>query len=223
MEFRFFRPLAAILTIAVAGALMPTISPAQNATTQIDISRMALGLPPDGFTFWRTGDGDVGEWPVLKDPTAIVGEAIAQTSKDPTDYRFPLAIYKPISAENVDVVVRFKPNGGDVDQAGGIVVRLTTPDDYYVVRANALEGNVSFYRVVKGQREQIKGADTNVASNEWHTLGLRAEGDWFTISFEGKQLFTARDNTFAGPGKVALWTKADSVTHFDMITITPLE
>ena len=202
---------------------MPTISPAQNETTWIDISRMAPGLPPDGFTFWRTGDGDVEEWLVLKDPTAISGQAIAQASKDPTDYRFPLAIYKPVSAENADVVVRFKPVGGKVDQAGGIVVRLTTPDDYYVVRANALEDNVSFYRVVKGQREQIKGADTRVASNEWHTLGVRAEGDRFTISFDGKQLFTAQDNTFAGPGKVALWTKADSVTHFDMITITPLE
>jgi hypothetical protein len=209
---------------------MRTISPAQNATTRIDISRMAPGLPPDGFTFWRTGDGDVGEWLVLKDPTAISGQttaiggqAIAQTSKDPTDYRFPLAIYKPVSPKNVDVVVRFKPVGGKVDQAGGIVVRLTTPDDYYVVRANALEDDVRFYRVVKGKREQITGADTKVASNEWHTLGLRAEGDRFTISFDGKQLFTAQDNTFAGPGKVALWTKADSVTHFDMIAITPLE
>jgi hypothetical protein len=133
---------------------MPTISPAQNEATRIDISRMAPGLPPDGFTFWRTGDGDVGEWLVLKDPTAISGQAIAQASRDPTDYRFPLAIYKPISAKNVDVVVRFKPIAGKVDQAGGIVVRLTTPDDYYVVRANALEDNVGFYRVVKGQREQ---------------------------------------------------------------------
>jgi hypothetical protein len=222
VEFPSSRPLAAILAIVVAGALMPTISPAQNATTRIDISRMAPGLAPDGFTFWRTGDGDIGEWLVLKDPTAIGGQAIAQTSKDLTDYRFPLAVYKLVSAENIDVVVRFKPVDGKVDQAGGIVVRLTTPDDYYVVRANALEDNVGFYRVVKGRREQIKGADTRVASNEWHTLGLRAEGDRFTISFDGKQLFTAEDNTFAGPGKVALWTKADSVTYFDTISITPL-
>lgn len=209
---------------------MPTISPAQNTTTRIDISRMAPGLPPDGFTFWRTGDGDVGEWLVLRDPTAmsgqttaIGGQAIAQTSKDPTDYGFPLAIYKPVSAKNVDVVVRFKPIDGKVDQAGGIVVRLTTPDDYYVVRANALEDNVRFYRVIKGQREQIKGADTKVASNDWHTLGLRAEGDRFTISFDGNELFSTVDNTFVGPGKVGLWTKADSVTHFDRIAITPLE
>jgi len=45
----------------------------------------------------------------------------------------------------------------------------------------------------------------------------------FTISFDGKQLFTTVDSTFTKAGKVALWTKADSVTHFDTIAITPLE
>jgi hypothetical protein len=35
-------------------------------------------------------------------------------------------------------------------------------------------------------------------------------------------LFTATDRTFADAGKVALWTKADSVTRFDQIEIAPL-
>ncbi len=132
-------------------------------------------------------------------------------------------MYEPFSARNVDVVVRFKAVGGTVDQAGGIAVRLATPDDYYVVRANALEDNVRLYRVVNGSRQQIKGINTKVAANQWHTLGLRAEGDRFTVSFDGKPLFTAGDKTFANPGKVALWTKADSVTHFDKISITALD
>ncbi|MGB8578552.1 MAG: hypothetical protein WCD56_18585, partial [Pseudolabrys sp.] len=79
---------------------------------------------------------------------------------------------------------------GKVDQAGGIAVRLTTSDDYYVVRANALEDNVRFYRVVKGNRQQIAGANTKVASGEWHTLALKAQGDRFIVSFDGKQLYT---------------------------------
>jgi hypothetical protein len=120
-------------------------------------------------------------------------------------------------------LVRFKPVTGTVDQAGGIAVRLLTPDDYYVVRANALEDNVRFYRVVKGKREQLGGADIKIAPNVWRTLALKAEGDRFSILYDGKTLFTAEDNTFAGPGKVALWTKADSVTHFDTIAITPLD
>jgi hypothetical protein len=198
-------------------------TPAQSATTQIDLSAMKPGLIPDDFAFSRTGGGAVGEWRVVDDPTASDRRVIAQTNADPTDYRFPLAVYQRVSAKNVDVKVRFKPVAGKVDQAGGIVVRLTTPDDYYVVRANALEDNVRFYRVVKGKREELKGANAKVASNQWHTLELRAEGDRFTISFDGKQLFTAQDNTFTGAGRVGLWTKADSVTYFDTITITPLE
>ena len=67
------------------------------------------------------------------------------------------------------------------------------------------------------------GANIKVISNEWHTLGLRTEDDRFTIAFDGKQLFTTVDSSFAKAGKVALWTKADSVTHFDTIAITPLE
>jgi hypothetical protein len=216
------RPLAIVVVVAMGGALVTGISAAQKAT-QIDIAAMQPGTAPPGFTFWRTGDGGAAEWQVIADPTAAGQKAIAQTSKDTTDYRFPLAVYQPISAKDVDVTVRFKPVGGTVDQAGGIAIRLTTPGDYYVVRANALEDNVNFYRVVKGRRSQIKGFDAKVATGQWHTLGLRAEGDRFTVSFDGAPLFTAEDRIFANAGKVALWTKADSVTHFDAISITPLD
>ena len=202
---------------------MTGISAAQSAATQIDIAVMAPGAAPPGFAFARTGNGTAGEWRVVEDPGAADKKAIAQLSKDTTDYRFPLAVYQAISAKNIDVSVRFKPVGGTVDQAGGIAVRLATPDDYYVVRANALEDNVRFYRVVKGRREELKGSNTKVARDQWHTLGLRAEGDRFTVTFDGKALFTADDKIFANPGKVALWTKADSVTHFDAISITPLD
>jgi hypothetical protein len=217
------RHLVIFFFTAVGGGLMALVSQAQKPPTQVNIAAMQPGLAPEGFTFWRTGSGEAAEWRVVADPTAAAQKAIAQTSTDTTDYRFPLAVYQPASARNVDVVLRFKPVGGTVDRAGGIAVRLTTPDDYYVVRANALEDNVRFYRVVKGRREQLKGANTKVATGQWHTLGLRAEGDRFTVSFDGKLLFTAEDKTFATPGKIALWTKADSVTHFDAITITTLD
>jgi hypothetical protein len=194
---------------------------AQTATT-IDIGAMPTGAAPPGFTFGRTGRGEGVEWQVVADPSAAGQKAIAQTSKDKTDYHFPLAIYQSISAKNVEVTLRFKPVAGTVDQAGGIAVRLATPDDYYVVRANALEDNVRFYRVVKGRREQLESASTKVSSGEWHTLGLRAEGDKFTVSFDGKPVCPAADKTFSEAGKIALWTKADSVTQFDTITITPM-
>jgi hypothetical protein len=192
-----------------------------NTPMMVYIAALAPDLEPE-FITWRTGQGAPAQWAIVADPTAAGGRAIAQTSTDKTDYRFPLAVYEPCSGKNVEVSVRFKPVSGNVDQAGGIALRLQTPDDYYVVRANALEDNVRFYRVVKGKREQLAGADTKVATNTWHTLTLKAEGDRFTVSYDGNELYTANDATFSESGKVALWTKADSITYFDNLTIQPL-
>ena len=58
--------------------------------------------------------------------------------------------------------------------------------------------------------------------NLWHTLSVKAQGDQFTVSFDGKVLHTTADKTFGSPGKVGLWTKADSVTRFNWIEIKPL-
>ena len=210
-----------LIAIAVGGVLVSTVSPAQNTPIEIDTSAMQTGGEPEDFTFWRTGQGAGGKWTVVGDPTAAKGRAIAQMSKDRTDYRFPLAVYKPFSGKNLEISMRFKPVAGTVDEAGGVAVRLLTPDDYYVARANALEDNVRFYRVVKGKREQLASANTKVLANQWHTLALKAEGDRFTVSFDGKALISAQDGIFPDAGKVALWTKADSVTYFDTISIRP--
>jgi hypothetical protein len=188
----------------------------------IVIDRMTVGAAPDGFTFARTGQGGPAQWVVVADATATGGRAIEQTSTDRTDYRFPLAIHEASSAVNMDAVIRFKAVAGKVDQAGGLAIRVHDADNYYVVRANALEDNVRFYRVVQGRREQLEGANVKVTPNEWHTLGIRADGERFSITYDGKTLYSATDKTFASAGKIALWTKADSVTRFDQIKVMTL-
>ncbi|MGB8607094.1 hypothetical protein [Bradyrhizobium sp.] len=188
----------------------------------IAIDQMKRGSPPTGFTFARTGGGEDGEWSVVEDRTATAGQAIEQISTGSTDYRFPLAIPDSFSAADVAVEIRFKAVAGRIDQAAGIAVRLADPDNYYVARANAMEDNVRFYRVVNGRREQLGGANLKVTANTWHTLGLRAEGKRFTISYDGKMLFNVIDKTFGEAGGVALWTKADSVTRFEQLKITTL-
>src|SRR5882757_3075814 len=222
---KFFSLIHSVLSVALAASLLAWAGPralAETGAIMIAIGQMKLGSAPTGFTFARTGKGAASEWTVTEDQTASSGRAIEQTSTDRTDYRFPLAIHDSLSAANLDVEIRFKAVAGKIDQAGGIAVRLRDADNYYVVRANALEDNVRFYRVVQGQREQLEGANIKVTANEWHQLGLRAEGERFTITFDGKQLFTATDRTFTSAGKVALWTKADSVTRFDRIEIKAL-
>jgi hypothetical protein len=156
---------------------------------------------------------------VVEDPTASDDKVVAQTSTDQTDYRFPLAVFEGLTAEDLEVAVRFKAVAGTIDQAGGLAVRLTSPDNYYVVRANALEDNVRFYRVVKGKREELGGKAVKVTPGEWHTLGLLAQGDRFTVSYDEVPLFTVTDHTISGVGKVALWTKADSDPYFGQLSI----
>ena len=188
----------------------------------ISLANTSIGAAPPGFAFARTGNGAPGKWAVVADDTAEGGRAVEQTSTEKTDYRFPLAIYEPVVAKNVDVSLRFKPVAGAVDRAGGIAVRLTDANNYYVVRANALEDNARFYHVIRGRRTELKSASVKVTANEWHTLSLRAEGERFRITFDGKELYAVTDKAISQAGKVALWTKADSVTRFDRIEINPL-
>jgi hypothetical protein len=155
-------------------------------------------------------------------PPGRAGKDDAETSGDRTSDRFPLAILKGFEARDVEVKVRFKPVSGKVDRAAGLVVRVRDEDNYYIARANALEDNVRLYKVVDGKRRQFAGVDVEVPKGRWQELGLRAEGDRLTVSLGGKELFSATDLTFAEAGRVGVWTKADSPTHFDELTVRRL-
>jgi hypothetical protein len=175
---------------------------------------------PVAFQPMLTGRGGPVAWTVIDDATAPAGpKVLAQTSRDRTDYRFPLAVFDQPVLQDLDVAVRFKPVSGEVDRAAGIAVRLADRDNYYVVRANALEDNVRLYRVVKGDRQQFAGANVKVPSGVWQELRLVVRGNRFEVFFGAKSLYVATDTTFPGAGRVALWTKADSVTHFDDLRI----
>jgi hypothetical protein len=123
------RPLFA--AIAAVLVTLPISLEAQVTTPiRIDLSKAEPNLEPEDFTFWRTGQGEAARWIIVDDKTASQGRAIAQVSTDRTDYRFPIAVYKPFSGKNLEVKLRFKAVAGSIDEAGGIAVRLTTPDDY---------------------------------------------------------------------------------------------
>jgi hypothetical protein len=209
----------AALVAAGLMALVTTATPALELT----FADAPLGVVPKDFEPAQTGPGEPGRWEVVEDGGASGGKAVAQVSQDPTENRFPLLVHTPIVPADVEIRTKVKPVAGRVDQAGGLAVRLRDPNNYYLVRANALEGNVRFYKVVGGQRTQLAGADLPIAVNEWQRLTLRAQSDRFTVSFNGRELFTAIDQTFSTPGRVAFWTKADSVTRFDALDINPLQ
>jgi len=187
---------------------------------QIDFDLATVGQAPPGFSTAVTDGGAPGTWVVLEDATSRYGKnVLAQTSTDPTNARYPLCIFDEVSAKDVAVSVAYKPVSGKVDQAAGIAIRLKDKDNYYLLRANALENNVRFYKVVGGKRTQLATAGAPVASGQWHSLAIRSSGKGFEASMDGKLVLSAEDDTFKDAGKIALWTKADSVTYFDRLSI----
>ena len=201
------------------------IAMAQAQTRKVDFNQDTVGQPPKGFEFsYTAGVGKPGRWAVQAEGT---NKFLAQTDPDSTRLRFPLAVLAEVMAADVDLSVRFRPISGRVDQAAGLVWRYENQDNYYIVRANALEDNVVLYKVQDGKRTDLPvkgegrtyGKKSDVPSGQWSTLRIVAKGRLFEVYFNGSKLYEVEDGTFSKPGKVGVWTKADSVTQFDDLTV----
>lgn len=214
-----------LLAASLGQAIAPEETAAWGQTRKIDFERETVGQPPAGFSFGHTAKvGAPGKWVVQEDQG---GKFLAQLDPDRTRSRFPVAVLDDLTANDIDLSVRFRPVSGEVDQAAGLVWRYQDEDNYYIVRANAREDNVVLYKVENGRRTDLPlkgegrtyGKKAPVPSGEWSTLRLVATGNRFEVYLNGSKLYEVEDSTFTGAGKVGVWTKADSVTHFDDLTV----
>jgi hypothetical protein len=213
IEQRFYLSLLApVLSVTAAVAAEPT--------TRYTFDEMALGALPADFTTCATGNQAAGRWAVREQADAPSGKRVLmQEDAAKDDGRFAMAITPAPAVADAAISVLGKPISGSVDQAIGLVFRFQDQDNYELVRANALEDNVCLYHVVKGNRSQVASWSGHVISGYWHELGVNAHGSSITVTFDGSTVITAQDATFMAPGRVGLWTKSDSVTAFDDLTI----
>lgn len=182
----------------------------------------APGKPPAGFSFGRTGRGATGRWVVQTAKDAPSGkQVLAQLDADDTDFRFPVAVADRPAAKDLELSVRCKMVSGKVDQACGLVFRYRDENNYYITRANALEDNIRLYVVKDGRRKQLASYRGKVTPSAWHSFSVRATGSAIAVSWDGKRVLAAEDGTFSDAGKIGVWTKADSVTLFDDLAVTP--
>ena len=197
-----------------------------GATRKVDFSDDAVGQAPKGFEFGHTAKaGAPGKWVVQAEGS---NKYLAQVDPDNTRSRFPVAVVSDVTAADVDLSARFRPVSGRVDQAAGLVWRFQNEDNYYIVRANALENNVVLYKVEKGKRTDLpvkgegrtygKKAQVPVGTME-HAASGRGRAAVRSV-LQRQQALRGRGHARSRrPGKVGLWTKADSVTQFDDLTI----
>jgi len=196
-----------VTMLAAAMAISQTVNFDQSTTA------------PDGWLFGVTGNG-AAKWEIVPDRAAASPPNVLRQSGEAT-FCWAVSTKHPFRDGYAEVKIR--PIAGKEDQAGGLVWRFKDANNYYVVRANALEGNVVLYKTVNGKRSSLQvngrmfgyGVDTNVAEGKWSVLRVEFAGNLFTVFYEGKKLFQVEDDTFGDAGAVGVWTKADSVTLFD--------
>lgn len=213
------KTLYRLMVLALAGV----------STRTINFDSAAPGAVPAGWTIAMTRPGSPAKWEILKDPTApSQPNVFAQVSKDRNHGRLALAILSNVNIQDGDLSVKLKPVSGAEDRSGGLVWRYRDANNYYVVRANALENNVELYKVeggkrtalaVKGAPPAVYGVSHPVPANQWSVLKVQFHGPLFSVYFNHRRLFQVTDGTFRGPGPVGLWTKADAVTYFDDFSI----
>jgi len=181
-----------------------------------------IGATPEGWTATLTGKGDP-KWTVESDETAPSKLKVLKQSGRAT---YPLLLKNDTNIEDGFIEVKFKAIAGSQDRAAGVVWRAKDANNYYVVRANALEDNFVLYKTVNGVRSALDivgrkggyGVEVAVPANTWHSLRIDFKANRFRASFNDHRLFEVEDSTFTDAGMVGLWTKADSVTLFDQMT-----
>jgi hypothetical protein len=187
------------------------------AAQTVNFDSTSPGGLPVGWIAGVTGQG-APRWTVERDADAPSKPNVLRQSGSGT---FPWCVIASSTLEDGFVEVKFKPLSGKEDQAGGVVWRWKSAGEYYVARANALEGNVSLYYTEQGARKTIKYVDAPVTRNAWQTLRVEFSGRHIKVLLDGQPRIELDDPHIAGAGAVGVWTKADSVTLFDDFSYGP--
>ncbi len=164
-----------------------------------------------------TNHGRAPQWEIRTDRSAPTQPyVLAQLAADPIGDRCPLAIWDGAYLRDGDISVRVKPVSGREVQAGGIVWHYRDANNYYLARANAIDKNVQVFKVENGRRIPLMAAVRHeFPSNAWSIMKVTVRGNRFQVYMDHRRVLQGQDTTFSGPGRVGLWTVADSVTYFD--------
>jgi 3-keto-disaccharide hydrolase len=181
--------------------------------------KVATNLPVESFDLeskgiegWTTVDG---QWAVEDMAGAPNGKKVLVQRATRNPFNVIVAPAGPYT--DFDVSMKFKPISGREDASGGIVFRFND-GKYYVARANALEDNFRLYAYDRGRRQLASASVKAPALGQWHTVRVVALGAHMQAWLDGALYLDHQDSRFKS-GRVGLWTKADSITAFNDLTI----
>jgi hypothetical protein len=155
-----------ILTAATLLCLMEATAMADNTAS---FETEAVGATPKGWMATSTGNGNP-KWTIEQDQTAPSKLKVVKQSGRAA---YPLLLKDDTNIKDGFIEMKFKAIAGSEDRAAGLVWRARDANNYYVVRANALEDNVVLYKTVGGVRSPLDivgrpggyGVDVTVPAN----------------------------------------------------------
>jgi len=133
---------------------------------------------------------------------------------------FNVVLVGETTTKDFDLKVSFLAIAGRGDMGGGLIWRALDHQNYYIARANPLEQNIRFYRVVNGVRHKLANYNHIISIKAWQTIQVVARGNRFKIFFNEQPVIDISDETFQAGGKIGLWTKADALTYFDNLKLS---
>jgi hypothetical protein len=215
-----FLPKAQLACLLLFSGLSCLARPVQIGIDNFDDG--SSGKMPAGWQVFITGTG-AAQWVLERDVSAPSAPLVLKQTGWAPNPSYPHCVKRDAALKNGFAEVQFKPLSGTNDQAAGLVWRYQDTNNYYVVRANALESNVVLYKVADGKRKALDivgrqggyGVKAEVPAQKWSTLRVEFVGTRFRVLLNGNELFLVEDATFSDKGAVGVWTKADSVTAFD--------
>lgn len=214
-------PPAAVSSVTVASVDASVPDPSAELEPVVGEWRVEeRGFAVDG-TQWREGTPSAS---LADQAKRLYGDRYAEFLDGVKAYAFfPLALRRePPPDGDVRLEVRFLPLEGKIDQAAGIAFGARPDGSYWGVRANALEDNILFFKVVRGKRtvlDTVRNVPT--PSKTWHTLDVEIRGRALTVRLDGTKRFE-KTLEAAPKGRVGLWSKADSHVVFGPLLVTAL-
>ncbi|ACH39683.1 hypothetical protein Gbem_2675 [Citrifermentans bemidjiense Bem] len=153
---------------------------------------------------------------------SLYGHGASEFLRNLEKYRyFPLTVLKEVKDFKEGIIeVTFKPVSGRIDQAAGIAFNIKPNGDYLVIRANAQEENLVFFKLDQGRRSTVQWINkVPVPSNRWQTLKVVVNGRKIEGYLNGTKYV---DYLWSEDidGRIGLWSKADSYVFFDKVSVT---
>ncbi len=153
----------------------------------------------------------------------IMGKIVGHAFTDFLDnieayFYFPLAIAKNSEIADGTINLSVMPIEGNIDRAGGIAFGLKDVGNYFVLRINALEDNVILFEYINNKRIRRMQANKKIESEKWYALKVKVKGNQIRGYVDDELLIEYLSDKDT-QGYVGIWTKADSVTCFDSLSV----